>query len=104
VDGTRSLPWRIAVVSEKDTDVLSNDIVQRLAAPPRIDGSWVDVGQVSWDWWNSYDLTGVDFKAGINTPTFKYYIDFAAKNGAKYIIMDGGWSDTFDLNKVNPNV
>ncbi|HZL47170.1 MAG TPA: glycoside hydrolase family 97 protein [Opitutaceae bacterium] len=102
--GTRSFPWRAVIISEKDTDFLSNDLVQRLASPPRIDSSWVNVGQVAWDWWNDYNLTGVDFKAGMNTPTFKYYIDFAAKNHAKYIIMDGGWSDTFDLNKVNPNV
>jgi len=102
ISGPRSLPWRVVLISEKDTDFLSNDIIQRLASPPRIDSSWVNVGQVSWDWWNGYALTGVDFKAGINTPTFKYFIDFAAKNHAKYIIMDGGWSDTFDLNRVNP--
>jgi alpha-glucosidase len=102
--GTRSFPWRAIIISEQDTDFLSNDIVQRLASPPRIDSSWVNVGQVSWDWWNAYNLTGVDFKAGMNTETFKYYIDFAAKNHAKYIIMDGGWSDTFDLNKVKPAV
>ena len=55
--------------------------------------SWVIPGQVAWDWWNDYNLTHVDFKAGMNTPTFKYYIDFAAANHAKYIILDGGWSE-----------
>ncbi len=102
--GTRSYPWRVVLISEKDTDLLSNDMVQRLASPPRIDSSWVNVGQASWDWWNGYDLTGVDFKAGMNTPTYKYYIDFAAKNHAKYIVIDAGWSDLFDLNRVNPQV
>ena len=103
--GPRSFPWRVAVISERDKDLLSNDIVQRLASPPRIDDiTWVVPGQVSWDWWNDYALTHVDFKAGKNTPTYKYYIDFAAANHAKYIILDGGWSDTFDLNKVNPDL
>ena len=37
-------------------------------------------------------MTGVDFPAGINTPTYKYYIDFAAENGLEYIIVDEGWS------------
>ena len=103
--GTRSFPWRVALVSENDRELLANDIVQRLAAPPRLaDYSWVVPGQVSWDWWNAYNLTHVDFKAGMNTKTFEHYIDFAAENHARYVILDGGWSDTFDLNKVNPDV
>jgi alpha-glucosidase len=103
--GPRSFPWRIALLSENDKDLLSNDIVQRLASPPRIeDNSWVVPGQVSWDWWNDYDLTHVDFKAGMNTQTFEYYIDFASANHAKYVILDAGWSETFDLTKVNPEV
>lgn len=102
--GPRNFPWRVMLVSENDTDFLSNDIVQRLASAPRIDSSWVEVGQVSWDWWNARNLTGVDFKAGMNTPTTNYYIDFAARNHAKYIVIDAGWSDTFDLNKINPEI
>ena len=61
-------------------------------------------GQVSWDWWNDYNLTHVDFRAGMNTKTFEHFIDFAAENHARYVILDGGWSDTFDLDKVNPDV
>jgi alpha-glucosidase len=103
--GSRSFPWRVAVLSENDRDLLANDIIQRLASPPRLDDvSWVVPGQVSWDWWNDYDLTHVGFKAGMNTNTFEHYIDFAAENHAKYIIMDAGWSDTFDLNQLNPDV
>ena len=79
--GTRSFPWRVVVISEQDKELLSNDIIQKLAAPPRIaDYSWVKPGLVAWDWWNNWNITGVDFKAGINTETYKYYIDFAAAN------------------------
>jgi alpha-glucosidase len=103
--GARSFPWRVAVITDHDRDLLANDIVQRLASPPRIaDSSWIVPGQVSWDWWNAYNLTHVDFKAGMNTKTFEHYIDFAAENHAKYIVLDWGWSDALDLTKLNPDV
>ena len=105
VNGTRTFPWRIVAISESDKDLLNNDIVQKLASPSRIDDpSWIVPGQVSWDWWNDYNITGVDFVAGMNTSTFKYYIDFAAANKAKYIILDWKWSARFDLTDVNPDV
>ncbi len=99
--GTRSFPWRSVAISEQDKDLLNNDIVQKLASPPQLtDYSWVKPGQVAWDWWNNWNVTHVDFPAGINTPTYKYYIDFAAANNLPYIIMDEGWSDDHDLLKV----
>lgn len=103
--GARAFPWRAIAISERDCDLLGNDIVQKLAASSRLaDSSWVVPGQVAWDWWNDYNISGVDFHAGINTATYKYYIDFAAANGAKYIILDWNWSETFDLNAINPDI
>src|SRR6185312_3350806 len=103
--GTRNFPWRIVAISEHDKDLLNNDIVQKLASPPALtDYSWVKPGQVAWDWWNNWNITGVDFHAGINTDTYKYYIDFAAANKLPYIIMDEGWSDDHDLLKVRPGL
>lgn len=103
--GTRSFPWRAVVISEQDKDLLNQDIVQKLAAPPRIqDISWIKVGQVAWDWWNSRNISGVDFRAGLNTPTYKYFIDFAASNKIPYIVIDGGWSLGSNLMRVNPNL
>ena len=103
-NGTRNFPWRAIIISEHDKDLLNNDLVQKLAADPRLnDYSWVKPGQVAWDWWNNWNITGVDFKAGINTDTYKYYIDFAATNKIPYIIMDEGWSNDLDLSKINPN-
>lgn len=103
--GSRALPWRAIAISGQDKDLLNNDIVQKLASPSRLaDVSWVDPGQVAWDWWSDYNLFHVDFQAGINTPTYKYNIDFAAANGIKYIILDWNWSETFDLNKINPDI
>jgi len=104
-NGTRSFPWRVVVISETDKELLNNDIVEKLASPPRLDDHlWVKPGQVAWDWWNNWNITGVDFKAGINTQTYKYYIDFAAANKLPYIVMDEGWSEFYDLLKIKPNI
>lgn len=101
--GTRSFPWRAIAISEQDKDLLNNDIVQKLAAPSRIaDVSWIEAGQAAWDWWSSRTISHVDFKAGNNTETYKYYVDFAAANHVKYIVIDAGWSDRLDLLKINP--
>ncbi|MGA9405613.1 MAG: glycoside hydrolase family 97 catalytic domain-containing protein, partial [Bacteroidota bacterium] len=96
---------RAIAISRSDKELLNNDIVQKLASPPRIaDLSWIKPGQVAWDWWNDWNISHVDFKAGINTPTYKYYIDFAAANKIPYIIMDGGWSEMLNLTKVVPAI
>ncbi len=103
--GSRSLPWRIVVISEQDKDLLNQDIVQKLSAPSRLKNiSWIKTGLVSWDWWNAMNISGIDFRAGMNTATYKYYIDFAAENRMPYIIIDAGWSDGKDLMKVIPDL
>lgn len=103
--GTRNFPWRAFAISEQDKELLNNDIVQKLASPNRIsDASWIEPGQVAWDWWNSRNITGVDFRVGLNTTTYKYFIDFAAANKIKYIVIDGGWTPQLDLFKVRPEL
>ena len=82
----QELPWRVVLVTEKDTQLADNDMAQRLAPDCRIkDISWIKPGKVAWDWWNTCNLTGVDFKAGMNTPTYKAFIDFAADNNLSLI-------------------
>ena len=93
LQGRQSLPWRAVVITEKDVDILNCDMSQRLAPACRIaDTSWIRPGKVAWDWWNNCNITGVDFPSGMNTNTYLYYIDFAAKNNIEYIIIDEGWS------------
>ena len=90
--GNRTFPWRIVGISQRDSDLPTNNLVYALASPNRIgDTTWIKPGLVSWDWWNDWGLSGVPFKAGINMETYKYYIDFAAKNHLPYIILDEGW-------------
>ena len=93
LDGRQSLPWRAVVITERDADILNCDMAQRLAPACRIaDTSWIHPGKVAWDWWNNCNITGVDFASGMNTNTYLYYIDFAAKNKIEYVIIDEGWS------------
>lgn len=92
--GSRSYPWRVLAITEKDTDMPVNNLVYALASPNRIgDTSWIKTGKVAWDWWNDWNLKGVSFKAGINMDTYKYYIDFASRNGLEFIVLDEGWYD-----------
>jgi alpha-glucosidase len=103
--GTREFPWRVLVVAEKDATLLDSDIVYRLASDSALaDASWIKPGKVAWDWWNDLNLYGVPFRAGINTETYKHYIDFAAENRLDYIILDEGWYRLGDLLSVAPDV
>jgi len=103
--GARTFPWRAIVISENDAALANNDMVQKLASPSKIkDISWIKPGKVAWDWWNDWNIYNVDFKAGINTQTYKYYIDFASKNKVEYVVLDEGWSVETDIMKHNPNV
>lgn len=99
--GSRSFPWRLVSFERNDGDILRNQLVYLLATPSKLkDHGWIKPGKVAWDWWNSLNLSGVDFKTGFNTETYKYYIDFAAQNRLEYVNLDEGWSDQFDLLKV----
>lgn len=90
--GTRSFPWRVFIIAGNDGQLVENDLVYRLAAPCRLtDTKWIKPGKVAWDWWNANNIYGVDFKSGVNNDTYKYYIDFASKNGIEYVILDEGW-------------
>ncbi|MBQ3245771.1 MAG: glycoside hydrolase family 97 protein [Bacteroidales bacterium] len=106
--GKVSFPWRIISISEKDAQMADNDMVYRLASPsdPNIDWSWILPGKVAWEWWNDWNLKDVTFKPGVNTETYKYYIDFACKYGIEYVILDEGWSvnGEADLFKVVPEI
>lgn len=106
-EGKRMFPWRIVVVASEDKELLDNDLVYKLATPSRLeDTSWIKPGKVAWEWWNYWGLSGVDFKAGINNDTYKFYIDFAASHRVEYIILDEGWAVNLkaDLFQVVPDI
>jgi alpha-glucosidase len=101
--GTRDFPWRVFAIAQNDGDLIGNDIVYRLGSPNVLkETSWIRPGKVAWDWWNANNIYGVNFKSGINTQTYKNYIDFASRFKIEYVIFDEGWSKPSDLFAVNP--
>lgn len=109
--GTRSYPWRVCIITPEDAGLVESDMIYRLGAPSRIaDPSWIRPGKVAWDWWNANNIYGVNFKSGLNTATYKYYIDFASENGIEYVVLDEGWyklgnvlsvADGFDIPELS---
>ncbi|MDE7386682.1 MAG: glycoside hydrolase family 97 protein [Muribaculaceae bacterium] len=106
ISGKRSLPWRVVMLADSDAPLLENDLAWQLSSRSAIgDASWIKPGKVSWDWYSRLNVYGVDFEAGVNTPTYKHIIDFAAEKGIEYILLDEGWSQgTWDLTHYKPEV
>src|SRR5690606_4061858 len=105
--GTRKFPWRVAIISSDDKGLADSDLVYQLASPSRVsDVSWIKPGKVAWDWWNDWNITGVNFKSGVNTETYKHYIDFASENKIEYVILDEGWAVNLkaDLMQIVPEI
>ncbi len=103
--GTRAFPWRVLIIAPEDKDLPGNDLVYRLASPSRVaDVSWIKPGKATDEWIITSNIFDVPFKSGINTATYKYYVDFAKRFGFERIMMDAGWSDNNDLFKVNPDI
>ncbi|MFT5169387.1 MAG: alpha-glucosidase [Saprospiraceae bacterium] len=93
VDGAREYPWRVFMISDDDRTFVESNLVTQLSQPSKIpDADWIKPGKVAWDWYNANNIYGVDFEAGINMPTYKYFIDFASKNNIEYVILDEGWT------------
>lgn len=93
VGGPRNFPWRVAVVTTRDTQLAASNLSYLLAEPSKLsDTSWIKPGKVAWEWWNDWNLCGVDFKTGVNNATYKAYIDFASQYGIEYVILDEGWA------------
>ena len=106
--GSRNFPWRFFVISNDVRDIVSNEMVYNLSSPCElVDYSWIKPGQVSWEWWSGATPYGpdVNFVSGYNLDTYKYFIDFAARYGIPYILMDEGWAlSTQDPYTPNPQV
>jgi len=103
--GSRNLPWRVLMIAAEDKDLPANDMVYRLASPSALkDVAWINPGKGTDEWIIGINLFNVDFKAGINTATYKYYIDFAKQFGLQRIMMDAGWSNYKNLFDINPAI
>ncbi|EAR00957.1 glycoside hydrolase family 97 protein [Maribacter sp. HTCC2170] len=106
ISGKRSYPWRVFIISDDDRTFVESNLVAQLAKPSKIpNASWIKPGQVAWDWYNANNIYGVDFEAGVNDETYKYFIDFASNNGIEYVILDEGWTkSTTEILEDNENI
>ncbi len=103
--GERSFPWRVFIITENDAGLVESNMSYLLADECRMeDTDWIKPGKVAWDWWNNLNIYGVDFRAGMNTKTYEYYIDFASEYGLDYIILDEGWYRLGDVLAVVPDI
>ena len=101
--GTRTYPWRVFILAPTESKLCEADIVYALATPCKLKNTgWIKPGKVAWDWWNFWNVSGVPFRAGCNTATYEYFIDFAAEFGIEYVIMDEGWSKKLNVLELNP--
>lgn len=101
--GNRTFPWRFMVITNDDRQLVATEMTYKLSTPNKLaDTKWIKPGQVTWEWWHDAKVYGVDFKSGYNQETYQYYIDFAAKHGIPYILMDEGWAKT-TMNPFDPN-
>jgi alpha-glucosidase len=101
VSGSRTFPWRTLIITENDAGLVRSEMIFKLASHSELDDTdWIKPGKVAWDWWNANNIYGVDFQSGINTETYKYYIDFASQYGLEYIILDEGWYHLEDIMHV----
>ncbi|MBQ7741531.1 MAG: glycoside hydrolase family 97 protein [Bacteroidaceae bacterium] len=105
--GTRTFPWRYMLITQSDGQLVTNAMPVRLAPANTIGSTdWIKPGQTCWDWLNGIPFgPDVTFQSGINLNTYKYFVDFAARNGVGYMLMDEGWAlDTRDPFRTNPEV
>ena len=104
--GERAFPWRVFVISNDDRTFVESNLITQLSGKSKItDTSWIKPGKVAWDWWNANNVYGVDFRAGINQETYKYYIDFASENNIEFILLDEGWTKSnIEIYEANPEI
>ncbi len=100
----RTFPWRVAGIFDREVDILSSELIYMLSDESSGDNSWIKPGKVLWDWWNNRNIYGVDFVSGINTDTYIYLVDYAARHGFEYILIDEGWTERDDMLALNPEV
>jgi alpha-glucosidase len=103
--GNRVFPWRVLIIARHDKDLPASNMVYRLATASAIaDPSWIKPGKCTDEWIIDINLFNVPFKTGINTTSYKYYIDFAQRFGFSNIMMDAGWSDPGNLFTIRPEI
>ena len=90
----KATPWRVLMIGRTPGRLIETNYLLLNLSPAcaLADTSWIKPGKAAWDWWSGSYASNVDFKPGMNTPTMKHYIDFAASHRLEYMLVDAGWS------------
>jgi alpha-glucosidase len=95
--------WRLMLVGTEPGRLIESNTIQSLNPPSAIqDTAWIRPGRAAWNWWSG--SIGPDGKSAFTTENMKYYVDFAAKSGFEYMLVDSGWSPRNDITKMNGRV
>ncbi|UMB53763.1 glycoside hydrolase family 97 protein [Lutibacter sp. A64] len=105
LDGKLITPWKVILLGETAGDLVINSVALNLAAPNKIENSdWIKPGKTLWDWRVHGYTTADGFKYGVNTDSYKRFIDFAAEKKIEYFLIDANWytktyKGSFDIAK-----
>jgi alpha-glucosidase len=112
--GPAVTPWRVILIGAEPGRLIESNIITNVNPPSQIaDTTWIKPGKASWDWWSGPYAEGLSAKPGKNNETIKHYVDFSAKAGLEYFMLDAGWavvvrggpSDSgVDLTRVKPEI
>ena len=102
-------PWRLILISDKATDLISSRTILNLNEPNRLDDvSWIKPTKYVGIWWEMHlGKSTWDMKSGrhgATTKNAKRYIDFAAKNGIGAVLVEGwntGWDHYLGKEKLD---
>ncbi len=95
--------WRVLLVGDEPGRLVESNVITSLNPESAIrDTSWIHAGLTAWDWWSG--SLGPDGQHAYTTDTMKYYVDFAAKSGFPYMLIDAGWSKPGDITQMNGRV
>jgi alpha-glucosidase len=88
IDSTGTTPWRTIITGDLAT-VTESTLVDDLADASKLtDTSWVRPGKVAWSWLSEHDSPS-------DPQRQRRYVDFAARNGIPYVLVDEGWKDAW---------
>ena len=86
-----STSWRVLMIGDEPGELLMSDLLTNLSPPSQIaDTSWIVPGKSLWDWRVRGGKYG-DFEYKIDEPSLRRFIDFAAENGVRYVMIDANW-------------
>jgi alpha-glucosidase len=95
--------WRVVMVAAEPGRLIESNVITSLNPPTAIkDTAWIRPGKAAWDWWSG--SLGANAQRDFSTTGMKYYVDFAARSGLEYMLVDAGWSDRQDITKMNGRI